>query len=198
MLPARFLLVRVGYRGARPLLGIIAYCLLRPPLLQIDRDEQELEIALKQRELMNYGECANCGYRWKADFVLCARTATSVSRQPCGTCNPCARPHLDQYCPYCATPLPLVRARVLPCSSAALERSSRSGRRPSSRQEAGAPAQSGARRAVTTSVRNRSRLANNGAASLFLSQRRAQGAPSLRNRSCRRFCARRNRKGEQI
>ena len=31
-----------------PLLGIIAYCLLRPPLLQIDRDEQELEIALKQ------------------------------------------------------------------------------------------------------------------------------------------------------
>ena len=25
-----------------PLLGIIAYCLLRPPLLQIDRDEQEL------------------------------------------------------------------------------------------------------------------------------------------------------------
>ena len=54
-----------------PLLGIIAYCLLRPPLLQIDRDEQELEIALKQRELMKYGECANCGYPVEADFVLC-------------------------------------------------------------------------------------------------------------------------------
>ena len=43
-----------------PILGIIAYCLLRPPLLQIDRDEQELEVALKQRQLMQYGECANC------------------------------------------------------------------------------------------------------------------------------------------
>lgn len=35
-----------------PILGVIAYCLLRPPLLQIDRDEQELEVALKQRQLM--------------------------------------------------------------------------------------------------------------------------------------------------
>ena len=41
-----------------PIIGLIAYCLLRPPLLQIDRDEQELEIALKQRQLMKYGECA--------------------------------------------------------------------------------------------------------------------------------------------
>ena len=30
-----------------PLVGAIAYCLLRPPLLQLDKDEQELEIALK-------------------------------------------------------------------------------------------------------------------------------------------------------
>ena len=30
-----------------PVLGLVAYCLLRPPLLQLDRDEQELEIALK-------------------------------------------------------------------------------------------------------------------------------------------------------
>ena len=35
-----------------PVVGLIAYCLLRPPLLQIDRDEQELEVALKQRQLM--------------------------------------------------------------------------------------------------------------------------------------------------
>ncbi len=45
-----------------PVLGVIAYCLLRPPLLQLDKDEQELEIALKQRQLMKYGECAACGY----------------------------------------------------------------------------------------------------------------------------------------
>ena len=54
-----------------PLLGVIAYCLLRPPLLQIDRDEQELEVALKQRELMKYGECASCGYPVEADYVMC-------------------------------------------------------------------------------------------------------------------------------
>ncbi|MFR1166978.1 MAG: hypothetical protein ACLSDQ_04815 [Adlercreutzia equolifaciens] len=57
-----------------PVLGL-AYCLLRPPLLQLDRDEQELEIALKQRQLMKYGECANCGYPVEAD-LSCARTAT--------------------------------------------------------------------------------------------------------------------------
>lgn len=45
------------YRGARPV-ARHHRVLLRPPL-QIDRDEQELEIALKQRELMKYGECAN-------------------------------------------------------------------------------------------------------------------------------------------
>ena len=38
------------------------------PLLQLDRDEQELEVALKQRQLMQYGECANCGYPVEADF----------------------------------------------------------------------------------------------------------------------------------
>ena len=38
-----------------PILGVVAYVLLRPSLLRIDRDEQELEIALKQRELMKYG-----------------------------------------------------------------------------------------------------------------------------------------------
>ena len=32
-----------------PVLGVIAYCLLRPPLYQIDQDEQQLEIAFKQR-----------------------------------------------------------------------------------------------------------------------------------------------------
>ena len=69
-------------------LGVVAYCLLRPPLLQIDRDEQELEIALKQRQLMKYGECANCGYPVEADLRpvpelpsaqlknLCVRIAT--------------------------------------------------------------------------------------------------------------------------
>ena len=54
-----------------PVVGLIAYVLLRPSLLRVDRDEQELEIALKQRQLMRYGECATCGYPVEADYVVC-------------------------------------------------------------------------------------------------------------------------------
>lgn len=86
-----------------PLLGIIAYCLLRPPLLQIDRDEQELEIALKQRELMKYGECANCGYPVETDFVLCPNCHQRL-KNLCGTCNHALDPTWT-VCPYCATPV---------------------------------------------------------------------------------------------
>ena len=86
-----------------PLVGVIAYCLLRPPLLQIDRDEQELEIALKQRELMKYGECANCGYPVEADFVLCPNCHQRL-KNLCMTCNHALDPSWT-VCPYCATPV---------------------------------------------------------------------------------------------
>ena len=69
-----------------PILGVIAYCLLRPPLLQIDRDEQELEVALKQRQLMQYGECANCGYPVEADYVLCPNCHQRLKNQ-CQKCG---------------------------------------------------------------------------------------------------------------
>ena len=74
-----------------PVLGLVAYCLLRPPLLQLDRDEQELEIALKQRQLMKYGECANCGYPVEADFVLCPNCHTQLKN----LCMPRAGALLD-------------------------------------------------------------------------------------------------------
>ncbi|MFR8045602.1 MAG: zinc ribbon domain-containing protein [Eggerthella lenta] len=120
-----------------PLLGIIAYCLLRPPLLQIDRDEQELEIALKQRELMKYGECANCGYPVEADFVLCPNCHQRL-KNLCGTCNHALDPTWT-VCPYCATPVAGgPRTRRAPQQRGA-RRSSRSGRRPAA-DEAGAPA----------------------------------------------------------
>ncbi len=86
-----------------PLLGVIAYCLLRPPLLQIDRDEQELEIALKQRELMKYGECANCGYPVESDYVLCPNCHQRL-KNLCGTCNHALDPTWT-VCPYCGTPV---------------------------------------------------------------------------------------------
>lgn len=92
-----------------PLLGVIAYCLLRPPLLQIDRDEQELEVALKQRQLMHYGECANCGYPVEADYVLCPNCHQRLKNQ-CAKCNHALDPSWT-VCPYCATPLPGMASR---------------------------------------------------------------------------------------
>ncbi len=78
-----------------PLVGVIAYCLLRPPLLQIDRDEQELEVALKQRELMKYGECANCGYPVESDYVLCPNCHTRL-KNLCPELPSCARACMDR------------------------------------------------------------------------------------------------------
>ena len=86
-----------------PVLGVIAYCLLRPPLLQLDRDEQELEIALKQRQLMKYGECAACGYPVEADYVLCPSCHTQLKKL-CSRCEHALEPTWT-VCPYCATPV---------------------------------------------------------------------------------------------
>ncbi|MCD8316686.1 MAG: zinc ribbon domain-containing protein [Eggerthellaceae bacterium] len=86
-----------------PILGLIAYCMLRPPLLQIDRDEQELEVTLKQRQLMQYGECATCGYPVEADYVICPNCLTQL-KNVCPNCNRALDPSW-RVCPYCATPL---------------------------------------------------------------------------------------------
>lgn len=106
-----------------PLLGVIAYCLLRPPLLQIDRDEQELEVALKQRELMKYGECASCGYPVEADYVMCPNCHQRL-KNLCSTCHHALDPSWT-VCPYCTTPVNgghRARARQAAASSAASER----------------------------------------------------------------------------
>ena len=86
-----------------PLVGVVAYCLLRPPLLQIDRDEQELEVALKQRQLMHYGECANCGYPVESDYVLCPNCHQRL-KNLCGHCGHALEPAWT-VCPYCASPV---------------------------------------------------------------------------------------------
>ena len=86
-----------------PLFGVIAYCLLRPPLYQIDRDEQELEIALKQRELMHFGECANCGYPVESDYAICPNCQQRL-KNLCPVCNHALDPNWT-VCAYCATPV---------------------------------------------------------------------------------------------
>ncbi len=89
--------------GLVPGAGIIAYLLLRPPMLAMDRDEQELEVALKQRELMKYGECAQCGYPVKEDYVLCPNCQTQL-RNLCSNCNKPLEPSWP-VCPYCTAPV---------------------------------------------------------------------------------------------
>ena len=86
-----------------PVIGVIAYCLLRPPMLQIDKDEQELEVALKQRELMKYGECATCGYPVDSNYVLCPNCHTQL-KNLCTHCERALEPAWT-ICPYCATPV---------------------------------------------------------------------------------------------
>ena len=86
-----------------PVLGVIAYCLLRPPLLQRDKDEQALEIALKQRQLMKYGECATCGYPVEADYVLGPSGHTQLKNLG-SRCERALEPSWT-VCPYCATPV---------------------------------------------------------------------------------------------
>ena len=78
-----------------PFVGVIAYCSLRPPLMKVDRDEQELEIALKQRELMKYGECANCGYPVENDYVLCPNCHTRL-KNLCPTCHHALDPESER------------------------------------------------------------------------------------------------------
>ncbi|WP_281702208.1 zinc ribbon domain-containing protein [Cryptobacterium curtum] len=85
-----------------PLVGVIAYLLLRPSLLEMDRSEQELEIALKQRELMKYGECANCGYPVQADYVICPNCHAHL-KDLCPNCHHALDPAWT-VCPYCGQP----------------------------------------------------------------------------------------------
>lgn len=84
-----------------PLVGFIAWCVARPPLTAEDRDEQDLEIALKRRQLMQFGECMHCGYPVEADYVLCPHCHTRL-KNLCPTCHHALNPEWS-ICPYCTT-----------------------------------------------------------------------------------------------
>ena len=90
-----------GLLAIFPLVGLVVYCIVRPPLLQADREEQDLELALKQRELMKYGDCGNCGYPVEADYVLCPNCHTRL-KNLCPTCRHALDPAWS-VCPYCTT-----------------------------------------------------------------------------------------------
>ena len=85
-----------------PLLGAFAYSLMRPPMLQSDKDEQSIDFALKQRELYKYGECAKCGYPVEREYLMCPRCETQLKNE-CRNCGHALNPDWS-VCPYCCTP----------------------------------------------------------------------------------------------
>ncbi|HIR91739.1 MAG TPA: zinc ribbon domain-containing protein [Candidatus Limicola stercorigallinarum] len=90
-----------GLLSLIPFLGLIAYLALRPHSYRSDREEQELDMALRERQLAQYGTCPNCGSPIEKDFVVCPVCNTQVRN----VCPSCKRP-LDAHwkvCPYCRT-----------------------------------------------------------------------------------------------
>ncbi len=84
-----------------PFVGLIAYLVLRPHSYASDREEQELDMALRERQLAQYGTCPQCGAPIEKDFVVCPVCDTQVRN----VCPSCHRP-LDAHwkvCPYCRT-----------------------------------------------------------------------------------------------
>ena len=84
-----------------PIVGLIAYLVLRPNSYASDREEQELDIALRERQLAAYGTCPKCGTTIEKDFVVCPVCNTQVRN----VCPSCRKP-LDAHwkvCPYCRT-----------------------------------------------------------------------------------------------
>ena len=64
-------------------------------------NEQELDMALRERQLAQYGTCPQCGAPIEKDFVVCPVCDTQVRN----VCPSCHRP-LDAHwkvCPYCRT-----------------------------------------------------------------------------------------------
>lgn len=81
-----------------PFVGLIAYLVLRPHSYASDREEQELDMALRERQLAQYGTCPQCGAPIEKDFVVCPVCDTQVRN----VCPSCHRP-LDAHWKVCPT-----------------------------------------------------------------------------------------------
>ena len=84
-----------------PFVGLIAYLVLRPHSYAADREEQELDAALRERQLapVRHLPAVRCSHR--KDFVI----VPGVRHRFRNVCPSCHRP-LDAHwkvCPYCRT-----------------------------------------------------------------------------------------------
>lgn len=83
-----------------PVAGVVAYCLLRPPLNAADSAEQAMNLELMSRQLSDYGNCPRCGEPVKYDYVACPHCRAQL-RNVCSSCGRLLEPGW-QICPYCA------------------------------------------------------------------------------------------------
>ena len=90
-----------GLLSLIPIVGLVAYVVLRPRSYLDDREEQELDMALRERQLAQYGTCPNCGAPIEKDFVVCPVCNTQV-RNVCPSCHRPLEVHW-KVCPYCRT-----------------------------------------------------------------------------------------------
>lgn len=84
-----------------PLVGLIAYIVLRPNSYASDREEQELDVAIREHQLAQYGACPKCGTTIEKDFIVCPVCNTQV-RNVCPSCHKPLDAHW-KVCPYCRT-----------------------------------------------------------------------------------------------
>ena len=84
-----------------PFVGLIAYIALRPGSYQSDREEQELDMALREHQLAQFGSCPNCGTTIEKDFIVCPVCNTQV-RNVCPSCHKPLDAHW-KVCPNCRT-----------------------------------------------------------------------------------------------
>lgn len=87
-----------------PYLGAIIYSALRPPMLYTDKQEQEADLMLRERELMRYGECGRCSYPVESDYVVCPNCGAQLKN----VCQRCGKPLNREWnaCPWCGTRTP--------------------------------------------------------------------------------------------
>ncbi len=93
--------VKWGIIALIPFIGALMYSAMRPSMLAADKEEQELDYLLRQRELMQYGECGRCSYPVQNDYVMCPNCGSRLKN----VCAGCGRPLNPQWtvCPWCCT-----------------------------------------------------------------------------------------------
>lgn len=90
-----------GLLALVPFVGLMAYIVMRPASYVADREEQELDMALRERQLAQYVSCPNCGTTIEKDFIVCPVCNTQV-RNVCPTCKRPLEAHW-KVCPFCRT-----------------------------------------------------------------------------------------------